>query len=135
MSQEKKNLHVAGAKDDETKPPVYRGVMNYFPRALEEVAKVSGFGAQKYLWKGWESVPDGINRYSDAMQRHVLKEAKGEETDPETGLMHLAHAAWGALAVLELRLRKKENTPFINTILSDGTLLIVEDNENDSEAD
>lgn len=101
-----KNPHEAGSKLDAGKPALFRGLVDYFPRALEKVAEVSTFGASKYVWKGWESVPDGVARYSDAMVRHLTKEAKGEVLDPDSGLHHAAHTAWGALARLELMLRE-----------------------------
>lgn len=95
-------------KYDAGKAPVFRGVVSYFPRAVAAVAEVSGFGANKYAWNGWEQVDDGINRYSDAMVRHIIAEGKGEVLDPDSGLLHAAHTAWGALARLELMLRVEE---------------------------
>jgi hypothetical protein len=95
-------------KYDGGKPCLYRGVIDYFPRAIEAVGKISTFGANKYAWKGWEDVPEGFARYSDAMVRHLTTEAKGEVLDPDSGLPHAAHAAWGALARLELFLREEE---------------------------
>jgi len=102
---------VAGGavKYDGGKAPIYRGAVSYFPRAIEAVAAVSGFGASKYAWKGWEGVDDGYNRYSDAMVRHLAYEGKGEILDPDSGLLHAGHAAWNALARLELLLREREN--------------------------
>lgn len=97
-------------KYDGGKSPIYRGAISYFPRAIEAVASVSGFGASKYAWKGWEGVDDGVNRYSDAMVRHLTREGQGEVLDPDSGLLHAAHVAWGALARLELMLREKEQT-------------------------
>lgn len=94
-----------GAKLDAGKPSVWRGLFDYFPRACVAVATVSTIGAKKYSWKGWESVPDGINRYGDALARHMLKEGMGEQCDSDTGELHAAHAAWNALARLELILR------------------------------
>ena len=100
---------IAGArKDDGGKPPVYRGVLSYFPRAIASVAAVSHFGANKYAWKGWQHVPDGIDRYSDAMVRHMLLEGTDEVLDDESGLAHSAHVAWNALARLELMLREQD---------------------------
>lgn len=96
-------------KYDAGKPAMWRGLIDYFPRACLAVGDISTFGAKKYAWAGWEKVDDGIARYSDAMVRHQFKEAMGEEIDPDSGLMHAAHAAWGALARLELILREKEN--------------------------
>ena len=95
-------------KYDAGKAPVFRGVVSYFPRAVAAVAEVSGFGANKYAWNGWEQVDDGVNRYSDAMVRHIIAEGKGEVLDPDSGLLHAAHTAWGALARLELMLRNQE---------------------------
>jgi hypothetical protein len=96
-------------KYDGGKPCLYRGVIDYFPRAIEAVGQISTFGANKYAWKGWEAVPEGFARYSDAMVRHLTQEAKGEVLDNDSGLPHAAHAAWGALARLELFLREQEN--------------------------
>lgn len=95
-------------KYDGGKPSSFRGLVKYFPRAVTAVAEISTFGAKKYAWNGWEGVPDGIDRYSDAMVRHLLKEGEGEVLDPDSGLLHAAHTAWGALARLELMLREQE---------------------------
>lgn len=96
-------------KYDGGKSPIYRGALSYFPRAISAVAEVSAFGASKYAWKGWESVPDGFERYSDAMVRHLAYEGQGEVLDPDSGLLHAAHAAWNSLARLELLLKEEEN--------------------------
>jgi len=101
--------HTPGAKLDAGKSPVMRGAIQYFPRALAAVADVSLHGATKYAWKGWESVPDGVARYSDALGRHLVLEAAQGPIDPETGLAHAAQVAWNALARLELMLRDGED--------------------------
>jgi len=99
----------AGAiKYDGGKAPIYRGGLGYFPRAISAVSAVSGFGASKYAWNGWQGVSDGYNRYSDALVRHLGYEAEGEVVDNDSGLLHAAHAAWNALARLELLLRKEQ---------------------------
>lgn len=100
-------VHETGLKFDTGKAPVMRGVMDYFPNAIKEVAKVSGFGAQKYAWKNWIHVDNGFDRYSDALVRHLLDEADGIN-DAESGLLHAAHAAWNSLARLELLIRGLE---------------------------
>ena len=83
-------------------------MFDYFPRAIQAVGDISTFGARKYAWAGWESVEDGFARYSDAMVRHLAKEGAGEIYDPDSGLLHAAHTAWGAMARLELLLREME---------------------------
>ena len=99
------NQHDPGAKLDDGK--VRAGlVINGFSIAITEVAKVGTYGAKKYSDNGWVAVPDGVNRYTDAMYRHLLKEASGESTDNETGILHAAHAAWNALARLELMMKQ-----------------------------
>lgn len=102
-----KNPKEPGAKLDANKPPIFRGVVGYFPRALAAVALVSAAGAEKYAWKGWESVPDGVNRYSDALCRHLSVESR-EFIDPDTRQPHAAQVAWNALARLELILKGLE---------------------------
>jgi hypothetical protein len=104
-----KKAHEPGAKLDAGKVCVWRGAISYFPRAIEQVAAVSTFGAKKYAWKGWESVPDGINRYSDALGRHLIEEGSGKVLDGDSGLLVAAHSAWNALARLELMLRENSN--------------------------
>lgn len=106
-----RDVHEPGAKLDSGKAPVARGVLQYFPKALREVALLSEFGANKYAWKGWEEVPDGVNRYSDAMARHLLDETEGPLDDGPggSGLLHATAVAWNALARLELMLREEED--------------------------
>jgi len=104
------SLHVKGAKDDRGKPPVGM-IFEYFPRALLAVANVAGFGALKYTRGGWVEVPDGQYRYEDALGRHLLKRHIEGNNDLESELPHLAHAAWNALAILELALRDADVPP------------------------
>jgi len=96
--------HAPGAKMDADKP-MPRLVLQAMPRALLAVAEIGTFGAQKYSEDGWQFVPDGINRYTDALLRHALQEGT-EALDPDSGMPHAAHVAWNALARLELMLRQ-----------------------------
>jgi hypothetical protein len=93
-----------GMKEDHGKPRTDLLIMD-FPRALEAVAVVAGFGTQKYEDHNWLKVENGYKRYLAADLRHKLKHTQGEQVDTDSGLLHLAHAAWNALAVLELELR------------------------------
>ena len=105
---EANDMHSPGAKADTGKPPVQQGVLDYFPLALLELAKVSHIGASKYSWEGWRSVPNGITRYGNAMVRHLLQKQIEGEYDFETGCLHDAQVAWNALAVLELKLKEQQ---------------------------
>lgn len=76
------------------------------PHALMEVGTVAGFGGDKYerynFAKGYK-----WSLSFDAMQRHLLAFWGGENRDPESGLFHLAHAAWHCLALLTFVMRGK----------------------------
>jgi hypothetical protein len=76
-----------GLKHDQGKAP-----MSLIDRhALEQIASVLGFGAQKYAAHNWRG---GIaySRLLDAAMRHLYAFADGEDLDPESGLPHVAHA-------------------------------------------
>lgn len=70
------------------------------PHALEELAKVYTFGATKYARRNWEK---GMNwcRIFAAIMRHSWAWMRGEDMDKETGLHHMAHAAFGCFALVE----------------------------------
>ena len=71
-------------------------------KALEEVAKVMQYGANKYSRKNWDKVDDK-ERYISATYRHLmLGYQQGEAIDKESGLSHLAHAICSLLFLLEL---------------------------------
>ena len=97
-----------GSKLDKNKPRVDL-VFDGFPQALMAVARVATHGADKYTEHGWLSVPDGVKRYTAAMDRHRLVEAFGTDYDDQSGLPHAAHLAWNALARLELMLRTEDD--------------------------
>lgn len=69
------------------------------PRALVALAEVSGLGAEKYaphnFLKGY-----AWSLSFDAAQRHLLAFWAGENNDPESQQLHLAHAAWHCLTML-----------------------------------
>jgi len=58
--------------------------------ALEGLAKVLTFGAEKYAAHNWRH---GISysRLTAAMLRHLAALQKGEDIDPESGLPHIDH--------------------------------------------
>lgn len=80
------------------KIPIVTGVLDYFPKALIEVAKVSLAGNEQHNpgqplhWDRSKSQDE-----ADALGRHLLDRY---ETDTD-GTLHAAHVAWRALAFLE----------------------------------
>ena len=77
----------AGVKDDSSKSPMHL-IDGY---ALEQLAKVLAFGAEKYAPHNWRK---GLaqTRLISAAMRHLSAFNGGQDTDPETGLHHAAHA-------------------------------------------
>lgn len=71
------------------------------PLALIEYGKVCSYGSRsKYAQNNW--------RYgyvwslsANALLRHYLAWVGGEDLDPESGLHHLAHAAWHSLVLVQ----------------------------------
>lgn len=74
------------------------------PQALRILAEVAGHGSEKYdrhnYLKGYD-----WSLSADALQRHFLAFQGGEDLDPESGLPHMAHAAWQALALVSFQTR------------------------------
>lgn len=105
-----KQPHEPGAKLDTGK---LKGWLFFsgFANALEEVAKVTTLGAEKYTPNGWATVPDGEARYMEAAIRHLFAMGKGAVFDDGPGGLgstyHKAQVIWNLLASLELELRNK----------------------------
>ena len=89
--------HEPGAKLDSGK--IRAGILSDFRHALMAVAKVCDHGCRKYTRDGWMQVPDAKRRYHDAMWRHLLA---GGGDDKDSGLPHLYHVVWNAMAQIEM---------------------------------
>lgn len=73
--------------------------------ALDEIARVYGVGAKKYEDHNWlKGYAWGLSLA--ACFRHLSRFAQGEDRDPETGCLHVAHAAWHCLTLLTFYMRK-----------------------------
>lgn len=97
------------------KPPVYQGLLAYFPKALAEVARVSAYGSAKhqfpYTDRGFMAPKYPIEGYADAAARHLLDRAsEGEINAADGGVYHLAQVAWDALAALEKVLTEEQSS-------------------------
>jgi hypothetical protein len=77
--------------------------------ALDEIVKVLMFGAQKYERDNWRHVDNAMQRYAAAAFRHMTAYNKGEATDPETGISHLAHVGCCVLFMLGLEKQNGSN--------------------------
>ncbi|QQV91718.1 hypothetical protein vBKpPFBKp16_029 [Klebsiella phage vB_KpP_FBKp16] len=94
-----------GVKADQGKPRLGL-VLVEVPHAFEKLGTLLGFGADKYAVGNWDKVPEGEMRYLDALMRHLTQHHKGEKVDPESGELHLAHAAVNIMFLLDKELRK-----------------------------
>jgi hypothetical protein len=74
------------------------------PPEFEEVVKVLTYGATKYSDRNWE-LGMAYGRLIAASLRHLWSWIKGERTDPETGIHHLAHCCCDVLFLLTYELR------------------------------
>jgi hypothetical protein len=76
------------------------------PRSLDELAKVYTYGCKKYDDNNWRG---GFKwgRLFGAMMRHAWAWYRGETYDQESGLHHLAHAAWQCFALMEFEWNKR----------------------------
>lgn len=89
--------------------PVATGVLDYFPAALVEIAKVSKYGNDKHNpgeslhWTRGKS-----NDHADALLRHLIDRGG---IDPDTGVRHTAELAWRALALLQIELEEAGEAP------------------------
>jgi hypothetical protein len=68
--------------------------------AMNQTAAVLKFGAQKYAEHNWRA-GFAWSRPLAAAMRHITAFNDGEDTDPESGLSHLAHAACCIMFLLE----------------------------------
>jgi hypothetical protein len=79
--------------------------------AIDYVMLVREYGVKKYKDPdNWLTVTDGHRRYVDAACRHLSRVVDGESIDPESGLLHLGHAACSALFALAFALRGMTST-------------------------
>lgn len=72
--------------------------------AVEDILSVLHFGAEKYAARNWELGMDWSRPFA-ALMRHMWAWWRGEDTDPESGLSHLAHAGCCILFLLAYQKR------------------------------
>jgi hypothetical protein len=88
--------------------PIVSGVLDYFPAAIAEVARVSKAGndqhnpGQPMHWARGKSGDE-----ADALSRHLLERG----TVDDDGLRHSAKLAWRALALLQKELEEAGLAP------------------------
>ena len=100
---------------DRKNTPVFSGVLNYFPDAIREVAKVSFEGNEQHnpgTELHWDRSKSGDEK--DALTRHLL-DAGTIDTD---GMRHSAKVAWRALAMLQKEIEKEAQEEWEEEIIA-----------------
>ena len=92
--------HVLPTTSQERKDvPITRGVLDYFPAALAEVAKLSRAGNEKHNpGEEMHHARGKSSDHADCIVRHLLERGT---IDDEDGLLHDVKVAWRALALLQ----------------------------------
>lgn len=89
--------------------PLARGVLDYFPAALAEVARVSKAGNDKHNpGQDMHHARGKSTDHADCLLRHLVDRGK---IDVETGQRHSAEVAWRALALLQQELEDEGLAP------------------------
>jgi Domain of unknown function (DUF5664) len=96
-------MHLPTDSDARKNVPLARGVLDYFPDALADVARLSKAGNDKHNpgeplhWSREKSTD-----HADCILRHMVDRGK-IDTD---GLLHDTKVAWRALAQLQLKIEE-----------------------------
>lgn len=70
------------------------------PEADISLARVLTFGAKKYGDNTWQNLDNAIPRYLGALKRHLaLFQQDIYGIDEESGLYHIEHVLWNAMAL------------------------------------
>jgi Domain of unknown function (DUF5664) len=105
MNMSEKNIWVPSTDAERKAIPLATGVLDYFPKALIEVAKVSKAGNDQHNpgeplhWDRSKST-----NHVDSLARHLLQRGL-IDTD---GMRHSAKVAWRALAILQEELESEK---------------------------
>lgn len=79
--------------------PAFEGIPHLRARFIVEMARVLAYGAQKYGADNWKNAPESEARdiYLNALIRHVLSYAEGNQHNYVEGQFHLAQIAVNAM--------------------------------------
>lgn len=85
--------------------PVFSGFLNYFPLAVQEVARLSRVANEKHNpGQPMHWAKDKSNDHADCLARHLLDHGTIDEED---GFSHTVKVAWRAMALLETELENE----------------------------
>ena len=101
------SARIAPAENPKTRAGAAKpALISVIPTAsLLHLGEVMKLGATKYGPFNWRETPVPAETYMDAAMRHLLSWQDGEDTDPESGMSHLAHV----MACMAIIIDAKEN--------------------------
>ena len=85
------------------------------PWAMEQLARVYTYGTIKYDDDNWWKGLSWKKNVLGCVFRHVWAWVRGEVNDKESGLHHLAHAAWNCMTLMEYeknRIGRDDRIPY-----------------------
>lgn len=94
-------MHLPTDAKERKNTPIATGVLDYFPKALAEIARLSKVGndqhnpGQPLHWDKTKSTD-----HADCIIRHLIDRG----TEDSDGMLHSTKVAWRALALLETEL-------------------------------
>lgn len=68
------------------------------PKPIEDLVKVFTMGADKYGDNNWQLGMDW-SKCLASLKRHLAEYEKGNDFDKESGLLHITHVVWNAMAI------------------------------------
>jgi 5'(3')-deoxyribonucleotidase len=87
------------------------------PFAIEKLAEVFTKGAKKYAPNNWLLGLPWMSTVA-SLERHLAKFKQGVDFDEETNLLHIAHVAWNAMALISYYKYRPEFDNRLHTYLS-----------------
>ena len=79
---------------------------------LEALAAVYTYGAGIHGDNNWKGLDDFDSRYYAALERHLQARRLGEKVAADSKMLHSAHAAWNAMALLWKDLKEQKIDSF-----------------------
>lgn len=87
------------------------------PYAIEQLVKVFTRGAEKYEPGNWLKGMPWMDVIA-SLERHLAEFKKGSDFDNETQILHMAHCAWNALAIVSYYKHRPEFDNRLQTLSS-----------------
>jgi hypothetical protein len=96
---------LSGDSKERKATPIGTGVLDYFPRAMVALARLSKVGNDKHNpGEAMRWAKEKSTDHPDCIIRHFIDRGK---IDPDSGELHDVGLAWRALASLEMTLEKQ----------------------------